>query len=245
MEPLWPPGGSVQWNRCPAPPYPAAMQQRAHRTRTRATRLLLPVLVVLTASLLGADCGTRIKIAGYEGDDRDAWQQTERVVETLALGPGQHVADIGSGSGYFTRHLARAVEPGGRVFAVDVDAKMNAYLAEKLAEEGIANVTVVLATAEDPGLPVAGIDLVFTSNTYHHLPDQGRYFASLRKYLAPGARVAVIEYEPTKAGWFARTFNHATVKQDIVSAIVAAGYRLAHDHDFLERQSFLVFEPTP
>jgi ubiquinone/menaquinone biosynthesis C-methylase UbiE len=214
-----------------------------HRTpRLALLRLALGVALVL--GLAGADCATRAKIAGYEGDDRETWQQTGRVVETLGLEPGDVVADVGSGSGWFTLPLARAVAPDGRVYAVDVDPEMNAYLEERLAEEGVENVTVVLATPDDPGLPEGTVDLVFTSNTYHHLPNQRRYFASLRPYLAPGGRVAVVEYEPAKAGWFARTFGHATPKRDIVASIVAGGYRLAHDHDFLERQAFLVFEPS-
>ncbi|MBW2316643.1 MAG: class I SAM-dependent methyltransferase [Deltaproteobacteria bacterium] len=210
--------------------------------RQRALRL--PVLLGLIFGLAGADCGTEMKVAGYEGDDRESWQQIDRVIETLGLSAGQQVADIGSGSGYFTRHLAPAVAPGGRVFAVDVDPEMNAYLEARLAEEGIENVTVVLAEPGDPGLVEGSIDLVFTSNTYHHLPNQRAYFAGLRPYLAPGARLAVVEYEPSKAGWFARTFGHATPKAQIVAAIVAAGYRLEADHDFLERQSFLIFEPS-
>jgi len=194
--------------------------------------------------LTAADCATRMKVAGYEGDDRDDWQQVERVVETLGLRPGDRVADVGSGSGYFTIPLARAVAPGGRVYAVDIDAEMNAFLEQRLAEEGIENVTVVLAEPDDPGLPAGAVDLAFTSNTFHHLPAPQRYFASLRPALAPGGRVAVIEYEPRKAGWFARTFGHATPEAEIVAALAAAGYRLAADHDFLERQSFLIFEPS-
>jgi len=88
------------------------------------------------------------------------------------------------------------------------------------------------------------VDLIFTSDTFHHLPPQGRYFASLRRHLAPGGRVAIIEFEPARAGWFARTFGHATPKARIVASLASAGYRLAADHDFLARQSFLIFEPS-
>jgi len=211
---------------------------------SRPTLLRTSLLIALLLGLAGADCGTRMKVAGYEGDDRESWQQTARVVETLALEPGDVVADVGSGSGWFTIPLARAVAPGGRVYAVDVDPDMNAYLEERLAAEGVENVTVLLATPADTGLPDGAVDLVFTSNTFHHLPAQGRYFASLKRHLAPGGRVAVVEYEPSKAGWFARTFGHATPKPGIVASIVSGGYRLVHDYDFLERQSFLVFEPS-
>jgi ubiquinone/menaquinone biosynthesis C-methylase UbiE len=207
-------------------------------------RSRLAILLLLAVGLLGADCGTRLRARAYEGDDRESWQQTERVVETLGLRPGQRVADLGSGSGYFTAPLARAVSPGGIVLAVDVDADMNAYLEERMAEEGIDNVTTVLATPDDPGLPEGGIDLLFTSNTFHHLPDQSSYFASVRGSLAPDGRVAIIEYEPSKAGWFARTFGHATPEEEIAAALEAAGYRRIADHDFLERQNFQIFTPT-
>ena len=120
------------------------------------------------------------------------------------------------------RRLARAVEPGGRVLAVDVDAEINAWLERKLAEEGVPNVEMVLATPDDPGLPEGGVELVFTANTFHHLPTQGDYFAGVKKALVPGGRVAIVEFDPAKAGWFARTFGHATPREEIVVARCAA-----------------------
>jgi len=224
-------GACVQWNRCARAAYPAPM----HRA--------LPLLLVLCLGLLGADCSSRLKGWAYERGDRDAWQQPERVVAALALVPGQRVADLGSGAGYFTLRLARAVAPGGRVFAVDVDPGIHALLEERLAAASVPNVTIVLATPDDPGLPAGGVDLVFTSNTYHHLPEQSAYFAGLRKVLAPGGRVAIVEYDPEKAGWFARTFGHATPPGTIAADLERAGFRRVAQHDFLARQSFQVFAP--
>ncbi|NNL66638.1 MAG: methyltransferase domain-containing protein, partial [Myxococcales bacterium] len=144
----------------------------------------------------------------------------------------------------FTLRLARAVAPGGRVLAVDVDADMNARLERRLAEAGIDNVSVVRATAEDPGLPAGSVDLIFTSNTFHHLPDQAAYFRQVMPALAPGGRVAIVEYDPSRSGWFTRTFGHSTGAQEIAQALEAAGYRPVASHDFLEQQSFQIFEPV-
>jgi ubiquinone/menaquinone biosynthesis C-methylase UbiE len=202
------------------------------------------LLLVLCLGLSGPACGPGFRAWLYEHGDRDGWQQPERVVEALDLRPGDRVADLGSGGGYFTGRLARAVEPGGRVFAVDVDVELSAWLERKLADEGIGNVTMVIATAEDSGLPSSGVDLVFTADTFHHLPEQGPYFARVKRALSPRGRVAIVEYEPGKAGWFARTFGHSTPREEIVAALESAGYRLVAEHDFLERQSFLVFEPS-
>ena len=112
----------------------------------------------------------------YEGFDRDEWQQPERVLETLAIAPGMHVADVGAGGGYFTFRLADAVGESGRVYAVDVDDDMLDYLRERAAEEGYAQVEVVRGDFGDPLLSDGSIDLVFTSNTYHHLSDPVAYF---------------------------------------------------------------------
>ena len=221
--------GWMQWFCCATGAY--------HSRMRRSATLLFP-LVLLT---LGADC-TGFKRWSYEGGSRDEWQSPDAVVAALDLQPGHQVADVGSGSGYFTGRLAKAVSPGGRVFAVDVDADMNAFLEARLREEGVENVEVVLATEDDPGLPPEGIDLLFTSNTYHHLPDRTAYFGKAARYLRSGGRIAIIEYDDERAGWFARAFGHNTPRDTIVSELEAAGYRLVAEPGFLSRQNFLIFE---
>src|SRR5262245_13100496 len=190
-----------------------------------------PVLFALL--LLGAGC-TLAKRCMYEGIGRDAWQQPERVVSDLALATGARVADLGSGGGYFTFRLARAVGPSGRVFAVDVDEGLNAYVAGKAVDQGLANVTTVLAAPDDPRLPEP-VDLLFTSNTYHHLESRAAYFRAVReRHLAPGGRVAIVEFKPEKT-------SHATPRETIEQEMTAAGFRLVKSFDYLERQHFLVF----
>ena len=197
------------------------------------------VLLAAVGTALLVGCGTWKRFA-YEGGDRDAWQQPERVIASLGLRPGDRVADIGAGSGYFTLPLARAVEPSGRVHAVDVDEEMNEYLGERVRGAGLDNVEVILGRFEDPLLPDGEIDLVFTSNTYHHIEGRPAYFRGVLGDLAPGGRVAILDYDGRK-GWFVRLMGHYTPKQEILSEMQEAGYRLDEDFDFIDRQSFLVF----
>ncbi len=204
-------------------------------------RRSLAIATLLVVTLVGG-C-TSWKRCAYEGSDRDSWQQTSRVVEALAIQPGDRVADLGAGSGYFTVHLARAVGPSGRVYAVDVDAEMNEYLEERLAEEGIENVEVVLGEFEDPLLPDGQIDLLFTSNTYHHIQDRPAYFRRVQADLARQGRIAVIEFDG-REGLFVKLSGHFTDKQTLLSEMEEAGYRVARDHGFLERQSFVEFTPA-
>ena len=198
-------------------------------------------VLTLLVLLLLPGC-TAYKRCAYESPDREEWQKPDEVVAALGIEPGSRVADLGSGSGYFTARLARAVGPDGRVYAVDVDEAMNDFLRERLAEEGIDNVEVVLGEFADPRLPDGQIDLVFTSNTYHHIQDRPAYFRNLKRDLAPGGRVAVVEYDGSE-GLFVRLFGHSTGKQVILEEMREAGYEVAEDLPMLERQSFLVFTP--
>lgn len=206
----------------------------------RAARRILVFGLCLVA-LTG--CGKTFKQFGYEGFGRDDWQHPERVMEVLAIEPGSTVADLGSGSGYFTFDLANATGPEGRVYAVDVDPDMIELVEELAQENGATNVTTILATPDDPGLPDGEIDLVFTSNTYHHIEDQPAYFARLKKDLAPNARVAILDLRPD-ASWFVRWFGHSTEAEQIRSEMEKAGYRLQDEQDFIERQNFLIFVPS-
>lgn len=210
---------------------------RADLFPLRARRPAVALALISLASLALA-C-TQLKRCTYEGWGRDGWQQPDRVVETLSLKPGARVADLGAGGGYFTFRLARAVGPTGRVYAVDVDADMNEYVAGRAKAEGLANVEVILAEPADPKLPEEGVDLLFTCNTYHHLEHRARYFEAVRERLRPHGRVAILEYADSPS-WFLP--SHTTSAETIRSEMEAAGFRVEENHEFLlPRQHFLVF----
>ncbi len=194
---------------------------------------------VALAIALSLGCGNWKRFA-YEGG-RDDWQQPERVIASLGIEPGDHVADLGAGSGYFTLRLAEAAGPTGKVFAVDVDASMNEYLRERVKEAGVRNVEVIDGEFEDPLLPDGRIDLIFSANTYHHLQERSEYFRNVRRDLAPGGRIAIIDYNNTT--WFPRVMGHGTDKAVLIAEMQEAGYDVADDHVFVERQNFVVFEP--
>lgn len=200
------------------------------------SRTLLVVFVAL--QLVG--CGACKRFA-YEGFDRDSWQKPDEVIALLGLREGAQVADLGAGGGYFTFKLAEAVGGSGRVYAVDVDDDMLAYLEERVADEGVDNVEVVRGELQDPMLPDGRIDLLFTSNTYHHIRDRPAYFARVLSDLAPNGRVAILEL--SDHSWFPRTFGHMTPKPIIADEMTAAGFELVDDFDVVERQHFLVFAP--
>lgn len=180
-----------------------------------------------------------IKRTAYEGFERDSWQYPDRVIQTLGIQPGETIADLGSGSGYFTFRLAEAAGPEGTVYAVDVDRDMNEYLKKRILDKGVKNIEVIRAEYDDPLLPDAGVDLIFTSNTYHHLEERIKYFTHARKYLRPGGRIAIIEFK--KYGWFQKIFGHFTPAEVIRKEMEGAGYKFSQAYDFLPKQHFMLF----
>src|SRR5712691_12441056 len=113
-------------------------------------------LAALVAVVVLSGC-TAFKRWTYEGLGRDEWQKPEQVVEALAIKPGDRVADLGSGGGYFTFRFSRAVGPTGKVYAVDVDSEMLDYVAGRAKEDGSLNIQTVAARYDDPLLPESGV----------------------------------------------------------------------------------------
>lgn len=200
----------------------------------------ISLLILLLPAVLGTGCVTLKRLA-YEGFGRERWQHAEEVLLALQIHPGEHVADLGSGSGYFTFRLADAVGRDGKVYAVDVDSQMNEYLMKRIGEKGYKNIEVTFAAPSDPKLPASDVDLIFTCNTYHHLSERATYFANAMKYLRPGGRIAIIDF--SGKGLFHKLFGHYTPRDLIISEMVDAGYELDHEFSFLRRQTFLVFRP--
>ncbi|MEM7413646.1 MAG: methyltransferase domain-containing protein [Myxococcota bacterium] len=208
----------------------------------RATRVSLVGFVLF--GLLG--CQNVSKLEFSRLGSRAAWQHPERVVDVLALEPGQTVADLGAGEGYFLPYLSNAVGANGKVYAVEVDAELVQELERFVADAGLENVQVVRGEFEDPMLPDGAIDVLFTVNTFHHIEDQAPYFARLRERdLRPSGRVAILEPNQDLGGVLSLFQNagHWSRSADVVDALQAAGFQHTTSHDFLPVQIFEVFAP--
>jgi len=129
-----------------------------------------------------------------ERPERDEEEHTEKLVEHLRAKPGDVVADIGCGTGYFSRRLAKKCSPGGRVLAVDIQPEMLELLTNKMAAAGITNVVPVLGTITDPNLPAAAVDLAFMVDVYHELDHPFEMMQAIVKSLKPGGRVVFVEF---------------------------------------------------
>ncbi|MDJ0847018.1 MAG: methyltransferase domain-containing protein [Myxococcota bacterium] len=201
-------------------------------------------LAAVAALLLVTGCHGVGKL-DWTSFGRDVWQRPGDVVQALELAPGDRVADLGAGEGYFVPHLSEAVGAEGRVYAVDVEADIVRSLEERFPPDR-TNVEVVLGDFGDPGLGDGSVDLVLIVNTYHHIEDRPAYFRRLKADLRPGARVAVIEPNQDLGGLLSLTLDdgHTSSAPAVAEEMARAGYALDTTHDFLAVQIFQVYAPT-
>jgi SAM-dependent methyltransferase len=173
-------------------------------------------------------------------DSRDAEENPAMLLKALDLRVGQTVCDFGCGNGFHTLQIAKRVGPRGAVYAVDIQPEMLDLLAERAEPRGLANVTTVLATDDDPGLPAATFDLVLMVDVYHELSDPPPVLATVRESLKPQGRVAVVEFreeDPTVPILPLHKMSQAQVLREIE----ANGFTLVGQFDNLPWQHVLFF----
>lgn len=128
--------------------------------------------------------------------DRYAWQSPERVLDSLGLGPGEVLVDIGCGPGFFSLPAARRVAPGGRVYAVDISLDMLMQIGQRLYAEGLANVETVLSKETNIPLPDGCADAALLANVLHEAEDPGALLAEARRLVRAGGRLLIVDWRP-------------------------------------------------
>jgi ubiquinone/menaquinone biosynthesis C-methylase UbiE len=183
-------------------------------------------------------------IAMLEDPKRDEYQKPQEVLTALQLKAGETIADIGSGSGYFTLRFAAHVGASGRVFAVDIDPEMIRHLNRRVRDAGVRNVQTVLADPDDPLLPDGSIDRFVVVDTWHHIEKPVEYLARMKKMLKPGGQVVMIDFQKKELP-LGPPMEMKIAREDLVRQMAANGFRLAKEHTFLPYQYFLVFVARP
>jgi ubiquinone/menaquinone biosynthesis C-methylase UbiE len=179
-----------------------------------------------------------------EGPRRVASMKMDETLAKLSLMPGMVVADIGAGSGLFSRPLAKAVGPSGKVYAVDIQQDLLDYIDRRDKEEHITNVRTVLGAFEDPKLPARDVDLAFINDVLHHIEKRAAYLKALGTYLKPAGRIAIIEMNKDDPNTPHRNQPELLVSRDeILTWMSDAGFKLVEEHAdlFPGTKWFLIF----
>ena len=131
--------------------------------------------------------------------------------------------------------MAEEVGPSGRVYAVDIEQSLLAYIAEQAEERGLPQIETILAPKDGLGLPDDSLDLIFLSNVFHHLPDPTEYFCRARPILRNGGRNAVVDFSDN--GFF----GHDTPAGEARTELDGAGDARAETDEFRERRGVQIF----
>ena len=192
----------------------------------------------------GQDVGERPTSKPYTGSldifekpGRAELLQIDRVMDLLGIKPGSTVADIGSGSGFFTVIASRRVGSNGLVYGVDINPEYVEHLAKRARAENLGNVRPVLGFVDNPQLPKGAVDAVLILKTYHEFGEPLPIMRRIRESLRIGGRVGIIDRDGAGD-------DHGVSADVVISELREAGFVLVGRHDFVrdDMDYFLVFE---
>jgi ubiquinone/menaquinone biosynthesis C-methylase UbiE len=217
--------------------------------------LWLPLLLTLACApspavppKVEAPPRTPAQVLGYEGgaewlerEGRAELEKPEIVLKSMHLKNGDVVADLGAGTGFYTRRLARAVAPKGKVWANDIQPEMLERLKELAAQEGISNIVNVVGTETDPKLPAHTFDWILLVDVYHEFQQPAPMLARIREALKPNGRVALVEYRAEDDSAAQIHPDHKMTVEQVLAEWVPAGFVHVETIEELPSQHLFVF----
>jgi ubiquinone/menaquinone biosynthesis C-methylase UbiE len=212
-------------------------------------------LALLTASLAGQeksvnpdinkkfqDPNVEEFVNTFEKNGREIFDKRKEIVEDCKIKPGMAVADIGAGTGLFTRMFASAVGDKGTVYAVEISQKFLDHIKKTSEERGIKNVRTILCTQTSTELPANSVDLAFICDTYHHFEFPFKTMASIHKALKPGGHVVLIDFHRIKGQSSDWVLNHVRAGQEVFTKeIEESGFKPVEEKKFMKESYFVRF----
>lgn len=183
----------------------------------------------------------------FEGESREIYRSRREIVTALGLAPGSVVADVGSGTGFFTLLFSDAVGTGGKVVAVDIVPEFLELTRQRAREQGRYNIQTVLCDENSVRLPPNSVDVVFVCDVYHHFEYPRSSLRSVHRALKPGGEFVVIDFERIEGesrGWI---IGHVRAGQEVVRREVEeAGFEFVErvSADYLDENYYLRFRKT-
>ena len=176
-----------------------------------------------------------------ERPGREETEKPEVVIRAMSLKDGDVIAEIGAGTGFYSRRLARAVGPSGKVYANDIQPEMLEKLKELAAPEKITNIVPVLGTETDPNLPAGQMDWILLVDVYHEFQKPEEMLAKIRRALKPDGRVALVEYRREGDSASHISLAHRMTVEQVLAEWQPAGFTLIETLETLPSQHLFLF----
>jgi ubiquinone/menaquinone biosynthesis C-methylase UbiE len=179
-------------------------------------------------------------LAKFEVESREVAAKSKEIVAACKLKTGMKVADVGAGTGLFTRKFAKAVGPEGKVYAVDIAPAFLKYIEKTCRDGDLKNVETVLCDQFSTKLPKNSVDLVFICDTYHHFEFPQRTLQSIYDALRPGGQIVLIDFERIEGKSSEWILGHVRAGKEVfVREIRSAGFKVENEENFL-KENYLV-----
>lgn len=179
----------------------------------------------------------------FEIESREVYNHRKEIVAACKFKEGMTVADIGAGTGLFTRLFAKEVGPKGKVFAVDIAKTFLDHIAKSAKDEGLPNLETVQCDQFSCKLPENSVDAVFICDTYHHFEFPQRTLASIHRALKPGGQMIVIDFKRVPGVSSEWTLKHVRAGQEVFTAEIRdAGFAVVDEVKLLKENYFLRFQ---
>ena len=178
----------------------------------------------------------------FERPGREVYDRRHAIIDASGVRPGDVVADIGAGTGLFTRLFAERVGPEGKVYAVDISQTFIRNIMWAAGEHGYSNIEGIVNSDRDVSLPAASIDMAFLVDTYHHFEYPRSMLASIHAALKQGGELVIIDFrrDPQRSSRW--VMGHVRAGKDtVIEEITGAGFRLVDDMPLLRTNYYLVF----
>ena len=165
-------------------------------------------------------------IERFEVESREVFAAKDEVLQACQLIPGQRIADVGAGTGFYSRLFAKRTGWDGWVYSVDIAPKFLQHIAKRATADGIENLTTVLGTDVSIRLPPESVDLVFVCDTYHHFESPAQSLASIYRALKPGGRLVIVDFDRIPGVSREWLLGHVRAGKEIVrEEVVSAGFK--------------------
>jgi predicted methyltransferase len=179
----------------------------------------------------------------FEGESREIAAHAKEIVAACKLKPGMTVADVGAGTGLFTRKFAVEVGDKGKVYAVDIAPKFLRHIEKTCEENKLKNVETIHCDQFSSKLPKNAVDVVFICDTYHHFEFPERTLHSIYEALRPGGQIILIDFHRIEGKSSPFVLGHVRAGQEVfVREITAAGFQVVGEEKFLKENYFVRFE---
>jgi FkbM family methyltransferase len=176
-----------------------------------------------------------------ERPEREKEEQPTKLIEALKIKPGEVIADIGAGSGYYAFRLSKLVGAKGKILAVDIQPEMLDIIRKRMKEQNVTNVEPIQGTVSDPKLKANSVDTILMVDVYHEFDHPYEMTLAMTKALKPGGRMVFVEFRMEDPDVPIKLVHKMTQKQ-VIKEMEPHPLRWVKTLDVLPWQHIIIFE---